>query len=732
MAECKAAIKKFLKCGNDSFFYGLIDDSPTMIAPIENTKIKNSLKGSNEAESPESFFVNDCNYEDVVSDIDKLRKFFSNGTLNPGTKSHLIDVYIGEDSEELKALDARFLEKDGWPNRNILITGNKGVGKTALQNYWLYTRNNRIEAKKIFYIRCDGHKLYECWIDANNTILKSNNNEITLVTVEDYLLIQLLYVFCKYCDHPERRMFNEIYSLVTSEENTYCHYSGRSVKEGEKTIAEGIALAKKGIDSEVSKKDSYSIDVIKNAHSITNNTFLQKRNWLSLSSAIKKIMKNNGYKILNIIDGIDNIEMFESQNTSLYTKFLEQISPMLFEAPPENEIYLAALRPRTFFEVRQVVRLQQIVEVVPHRILYQSQCHARILAKRINYVLPLLENERLKNILISMKDVYGEVPLCSENLDYHHNCRLYLSYSINLALTVLYRWICVDEAKSSGRIPLHEEFNMEAQLRIWKNRNKFLNGRFYIPKSNRENRKRRIGKYCFNLFGYTSKFSRSGCDCSNWPVLSCVRLLQLLKQCVLLSEEDIIDFLHEAFGYSDIVTLENIQSCAAFGLIDTELGEHPELGNTSSEDVCFSYRLSDKGEAVLNMVFEDIDIIYLLALSTPIPSKFIIENYIKAHSNHIDRPVNYAISMLRTTFVFIKSLMVQEEIELLRNPEAKFYSGKKLSISKDAFRLPFHGLYRKKKLILRIEYFLDNFNDENRCQFIAFLDKLSAQTTRLE
>ncbi len=55
---------------------------------------------------------------------------------------------------------------------NIVFIGDKGSGKTAMQNCWLNEHNDVLEQNKIFWVRCDGHKLYELWLNSAEIIEK--------------------------------------------------------------------------------------------------------------------------------------------------------------------------------------------------------------------------------------------------------------------------------------------------------------------------------------------------------------------------------------------------------------------------------------------------------------------------------------------------------------------------------------------------------------------------------
>lgn len=156
-------------------------------------------------------------HQDFVNMVD-------NGDFNPYKEYNLNKYYVK--SGTFKKLDIVFSFK-AQPNikQNIIHIGEKGSGKTALQNCWLCENNEKLETNGIFWIRCDGHKLYRLWLNYYEALrAKDQSPDIArLVTLDKYLDIQLLYVFSKYCFSEDRHFFRSMIEKIEAQRPKY-HY----------------------------------------------------------------------------------------------------------------------------------------------------------------------------------------------------------------------------------------------------------------------------------------------------------------------------------------------------------------------------------------------------------------------------------------------------------------------------------------------------------------------------
>ena len=95
------------------------------------------------------------------------------------------------------------LKKMAKSPTGIFHIGEKGSGKTLTQNVWLYKNNKILEDNKIFWVRLDASKLERLWQDCRNPR--------TSITAKDYLLGQMLYVFCKHFQKEHMNNYSPLF-----------------------------------------------------------------------------------------------------------------------------------------------------------------------------------------------------------------------------------------------------------------------------------------------------------------------------------------------------------------------------------------------------------------------------------------------------------------------------------------------------------------------------------------
>ncbi len=120
-----------------------------------------------------------------------LREYFVEYKTDGKKLMHLVEL---EDLLNDTAVDDEIIMKIVHYNRlygGILHVGEKGSGKTFSQNVWLHDNHKKFEENKIFWVRLDAAKLFKLW--STSTLENAN-----LTTVKEYLIGQLLYVFCKH------------------------------------------------------------------------------------------------------------------------------------------------------------------------------------------------------------------------------------------------------------------------------------------------------------------------------------------------------------------------------------------------------------------------------------------------------------------------------------------------------------------------------------------------------
>ena len=111
----------------------------------------------------------------------------------------------------------------------------------------------------------------------------------------------------------DRGFIQEILKNIYENSILYNYPSSRrsSKKTEEKSLYEQILLTREDIlNAEHNKEENYSYayDHIMIVATTSSHKW-EKRKWIALSEALQMFFKNNGYWILKIVDGVDNIHI---------------------------------------------------------------------------------------------------------------------------------------------------------------------------------------------------------------------------------------------------------------------------------------------------------------------------------------------------------------------------------------------------------------------------------------
>lgn len=654
--ELQNLIEKYLI--SDSIKLDESKDNGKIVRPISIKRIVKKLKVNNLSTIEDFFLYN--KYYDVVNIFKKITTTLNPGGMNPNKEFPPLEYFV--ENDVVKEYYSHFI-RDEKPNWNTFYhIGNKGSGKTFSQDVFLHKYFNELEQKKIIFVRCDVHKLYEIWRKS----IPFDNFNSNIITIEEYLNLQFAYVFCKY--HKITNSFREIYKNIEIKNLSYPSILNLELSTfKDMSCAEAIIRNYNIIHAKENatliKNYSYIVDEIM-AGAITSTKRRALKAWESLSKSIQKFAIESGYKFLFIIDGIDNIDLSQSpENTKLYKKMLHLYKDFVNIAPFEGSFRIAGMRPRTInelnklaFETTNLNFYNNDFKKIEQSKLDQTLLSS-ILKKRVDFCKSFILNtnsiysEKILEIFNIVIDIDSN-PVLDEY--FHENCRNYLCNKINVCLYLFYRWYIDSQ---NGK---YKTYNLNDNYFRLKHEAVILNGRFYFD-SNEKNVASDLGYFCFNLFN--SNFDNSISSLKDHNYLISLRILQLLLGEFLLNPnlENIINFLNDKFNYPQILIEHAIAKLREFGLIDSEL----HISQKDNKPEIF-FKKNEKGKLVYRKLFSSFEIIYYYALDTFLPFYLIKEKKIDSHKEK-SKDYTYYFSCIKTSLYFLKYLLRLEELDMKKN-----------------------------------------------------------------
>lgn len=655
------SIKTVLK-NNNSKFENLIYTSVGYSSCINDEIFKQNLL------IKDDFFIdsifNSLNIRELNDIFLAIESSFKHDGMNPNKREYPPNKYYYKSTilEELQSKLNFLIFND---NSKLLIQiGSKGSGKTITQNIILFNNHKLFEENNTTWVRCDVFKLYKLILQKTNfsfenySVLYDKYSNI----VEEYFKLQFLYVFCKY-KHIENSFYNKIYVQLIKSEIKYRRVQNVNDPNNfiEKLIYEQIDIYANDIaTTERESNYSYMLNRILN-DSLDGSKYKVKRSWIELSDELLKYFKSNHYKIIFILDGLDNIDLLIKKNKNIYDFLLSRSHS--FYSRFIDKLFIKqwiSLRPRTFIEfnnfreqrdVNEFISMGQ-VERVNHELHFESNRLPEILNKRLQLTLyneNIFHSSKYFIIIINIFKTIYENDSKNENItnEFHFNCRNYLYNRLNLAKYLIFRII------QTNRFNI---LNLTDFVKTYEKRSRFFNNRIVINSNVYYDINK--GDYCFNLFNYKSNVDLNELKYSQWYGLINIRILQFLlyNESQLTSLEYLKKTLIKYFRYPEELIVSSLDNLKEFGLVDSILVEN------SNELI--QLEISYKGKFVFKLLFEHFDILYLCALDTPIPKEFIKSSkYISYFSNQINSNSNFEYECLKGGTLFIKFLICIDKYE---------------------------------------------------------------------
>lgn len=623
--------------------------------PSDHEQIRKNLLGGHNHEKINSIFLEENEVEFLTSQED-FKSLIDNGSFNPYSDYKLCEYFVK--TKTIKLLDIVYTFKDN-PKliKNVVHIGNKGSGKTALQNIWLKQNNEKLERNNIFWVRCDGHKLYQLWLGFQKELEENDNqyeiidetNDLSsltvkrLVDIDEYLDIQFLYVFSKYCMDEKRPFFEKILKNMQNEKPVVDYPVSRNDRTTQPKLLYSCitdirtTIKKEEVDEGTNYSYAYKC-VMKGS---IDTSQLEKRRWIAISKKLQAYFHQHDIWILKIVDGVDNVHINEKSAEPYYKHMLTEAHKFSRRRPKEKNIHYMALRERTLIDilVGHPIQLDTKLYLEQHSIHHSPACFKEIITQRYafskdkHFKTGGLYDQIARSIVSSVSPDVGDQS--------HNNAREFLHNKLTLISQVYYR------IKQLNK----RNVNLESHIKTLRPRNRYLNGRLFL------NTKRQWGDLntepgvcCMNLFYFD--LDNYPCMSQNdWVGLCKTRILQMLNKNSTISEALIINYLSEVLLYPKALVLDDIKHLRAFGMID------------SKYDKAIMYVISKKGRRYLEHVYSDIDTLYYFALDSALPVKFIDNQLVIGHNNSLSTRTFYPSCAITTVTSFAFFLMRKNALE---------------------------------------------------------------------
>lgn len=633
------------------------------VYPILDKRIRDNLYGEDNSENINEYLM--ASDQDYYIACAEYSNILGNGFFQMSDHDvEILNVYV--ENDVLKQFDVLFTCK-AKPilNRKIVHIGDRGSGKTALQNYWLKKNLKKLEENKIIWVRCDGFALYRLWLKETNGICISIENAIKnkdyellekqtqhlnskIVSIDDYINVMYLYVFVKHIFLNESEFSKKIYEIVKNNDVFVEISTGR--KNWRKTDTISLFAALEELHSFVLKEEknkkinNYALDhIIKISHH--SIALREKRRWINISLVLQGVLFDAGYWTLKVIDGIDNCHINDGRRGYLYYKaMLAQLFEIITSSPKEQELILVSMRERSFIDLTSLPPIyDERRSKLPCAIRHSPSVFCDILDKRIKYYTEIQEKQSniSSNLFVKIMLKILKNSACTNNNFYHNNARVFLHNTVSLNAQIYYRM------KQLGSI---DDEKINSLVDTYRVRNQYLNGRFYLststqwPYINMEPGAAWINIFYFSLDSY-------GCRSKNeWIGLCKTRILQLLCN-YEISETNIVSLLNKSLGYDTNYILTCCDDLRAYGMVDTRVAPSPYLA------------ISNKGRDVLQTVYSNIDCLYYFSLDTPLPQFYVDNSLLNSHSNKFHSKTHYSFAAVTSAIYFIAFIKMIDNIE---------------------------------------------------------------------
>lgn len=598
-------------------------------------------------------------------------------------KKQIINAVLKDDSNP--SLRIYNIERIIQNNKYIFVKGNKGVGKTTFFNYWLNNRTRYLEnhEKKIWF-RVDASKLYGIWLNF------TSKNDYSVIDLESFHKAHTIYVVAKYGQKGKnsnalRQGWNFIQDIATEDEDMF------SLVEEIEEVVNKSNFAPDGKDTE-----RFFEWAIKNDHLKKINRIYEfcHNSWLKI-----------GYKIIFIVDGVDNIS-WARDSIEQYNHLCHEIG-RLFISDYRKEYcdhfanIIIVVRPETYkdIESKSLADHMNTDNVKPYfKGLIAPTCTYNILthkakitkapvSKDINEFksksLYLLGEEKkysnsnihfdkeieefnnfstgyIEGLMEAIKSRYKLLDKFYSGKYYSSNYEADSFEDISQIIEIIFNdniRACVDNfIENYSTIKLAKEKQIPGATSIYRYPEYLLlNGRLFLDSPEIKTRVR--GESYPNLFWWDASWVK---DFPNsWYGLGALRILQFLNKINEFRLSILKDLLSSIFKYPDMFISKQVDRLIKYGLIEYS------RNRVVIED--YHIRITKKGKFILEYTFMYTDWLYFCALDTPLENSLCHEKdtrFIKIHRDLNYNFINtFNVAYITTIITFCRHLWTQQKID---------------------------------------------------------------------
>ncbi|MEA2878523.1 MAG: hypothetical protein QOF14_3719 [Hyphomicrobiales bacterium] len=601
---------------------------------------------------------------------------------------------------------SNMLEKYLIDSNYVALVGARGIGKTNLVNRWLNHRSRVLEDEWSYtWFRVDMSKVYRLKYD--RTI------DSAQATVKNYYIVHAVYVILFYSGFliidPAR--ISSLFSLIATEADDKYQYSEFKFSE---YVEEFSALCER--INRLHQGEYLSERTVHAVFQKQNRRLFDRT--LEVWTAFSELLRNAGYGILSIVDGIDNIAW--SKDNAQYKN-----------ACSETTDFISTIRDLTDNEkskVLVVARPETIPEVSFDTIWYGYNDNQKMTPPGINFwviqlMVPIVRSIIEKKIVALDGDgAFAEQRAAARKgiAEYNHRnptAAISLDETVSEFVDCLRTFLSTVSTEISNILSSVEKLAkikfdhdvseagiietvfdndiralLDCTIRAYRSRGvaeqhrvrgfdhnrrmleyMVLGGRYFLDSRPHERKHRSVqiprGDVFPNIFWFDQ--AQTAAMQSIWHGLAGYRLLRFIEQRPLPAQ-DALSVVHSSFGYHPDLLVTHLEDFIAFGLIDVQAFSYQSpffpASSPRFEGIKSFVQVSKKGRFILDFSFAYVDWLYFLALDTPLHRLAVSDSKRVRFYRFADNPnisaYNYFDAFVPTVTTFAKHLIYYDRKEL--------------------------------------------------------------------